>query len=402
MDGNFRKTYIFDMEERTVQQKNLRTLSIVLIFSGALNISLIVAGVFSAVKDRKISYATTSSLFKEMKPESTNSQVVESFSKLGFRELVSYLTNRDLVEEGYTKRDLALAALVANHHFNLGKALGAFPEQKRNFQLANGTTLAVFPGLKEEQYEAIIRFAYQEKWPLTAEGIFRLLSKWPKPRDPTLEQAFSVTTEFHALQTLFQKTEALQSASTLLDLVCEGSWDLLNCFSHEQEQMLDLSVDKRRRLLLSYLAFQSPVAAQLLLVTDFAFALKRLEDPGICALLKLLNQTPEAVRFCRELLSSLRSDTVLQAAATKLSFFTEEPVAVPARQPVDPMPKPVAVEKKPDRFHVVKEGESLWKIARTYKVPLDEIVKLNGLDKDKLYPGMSLKIPQGTGSEPPR
>jgi LysM repeat protein len=54
------------------------------------------------------------------------------------------------------------------------------------------------------------------------------------------------------------------------------------------------------------------------------------------------------------------------------------------------------------RQHVVKEGESLWKIARLYKAKVDEIVKLNELEKDKLYPGMTLQIPHGTGSEPPR
>ena len=411
------------------QQKTLRTLTMALIFSGALNIGLVAAGIFSAFKDRQASYAVTPSFFHELKPESTNSQVMELFSKLGFRELVSYLTNRDLIEEGYAKRDLAVAALVAYHHFNLEKALGAIPEQQRKFQLSEGKTLTIFPGFNEEQYEAMIRFAYQEKWPLTGEGLFHTITHLPKPRDLSLEQAFYITPEFHTLQTLFQKTEAMQPPDVLLSLVVEGSWDLLNRFSREQEQMLDLSVDKRRRLLLSYLALQSPVAAQLLLATDFSFALKRLEDPGILALLKLLNKTPEAERFCLELFRSSRSDTVWSAAAEKLYVFAGEVVPTPldlkvaavrflGSLPASPKPNvapaPQAapaktgtaaapIQKAGERFHLVKDGESLWKIARLYKVPHEEIAKLNGIDKDKLYPGMTLKIPnQGTGSEPPR
>ena len=77
-------------------------------------------------------------------------------------------------------------------------------------------------------------------------------------------------------------------------------------------------------------------------------------------------------------------------------FSPEEPVAAPAPKP---QPTPVAA---PSRFHVVKDGESLWKISRQYKVKVDEIVKLNELEKDSLFPGMTLKLPQGTGSEPPR
>lgn len=396
------------------QQKILRTLTLALIFSGALNIALIAAGIFTAIRDRQVSFAIASSRPNEARLETTNSKIMESFSKLGFRELVSYLTNRDLVEEGYAKRDLALAALVAYHFFNLEKALGTLPEQKRTFQLPSGKMLTIFPGFSEEQYEGVIRFAYQEKWPLTAEGLFHLIAKSAKPRDASLEQAFSITAEFHAIQTLFQKTEAMQPASVLLDLVSEGSWDLLHRFSREQEQMLDLSIEKRRRLLLSYLALHSPYAAQLLLSTDFDFALKRLEDPGILALLKLLNQTPESERFCAALLRSPRSDTIWIGAAEKLYAFAHEAPPAPfdlktaIARFVGPNPAQApqslvkAPEKKAERFHVVKEGESLWKIARIYKVPHGEIAKLNGIEKDRVYPGMTLKIPTQTGSEPPR
>ena len=239
-------------------------------------------------------------------------------SKLSFRELVALLTNRESLEEGYAKRDLALAALVAFRHFNLEKALGTSPTQKRVVTLHSGP-VELFPGLGEEQFEAIIRFAYREKWPLMARGLFELLQKIPSPREESLCQAFVMTSEFCAIQLLFQKTEAPQDTLTLISLATESNWGLISGFAKEQAQLLDLSVEKRRRFLLSCLAQRSKTAAKLLLQTDFDFVVKRLDDPGICDMLSLLaDPFEEAKKFCTVLLTSARSDSVRVAAASKM------------------------------------------------------------------------------------
>lgn len=398
--------------------KRMRVLTLGLILSGALNVALLASFVFYVLKDKETSFSLSLPSKGERTQEATIGSAIQSLAKLSFRELVSYLTNRDLVEEGYTKRDLAVAALVGFHHFNLDKALGTPPAQKRTVALEGDKKIEMFPGLADDQFEAVIRYAYQEKWPLTSKGLFCLLQK-PGICDESLIQAFSLTPEFYSLTALFQKTEAPQNPAVLLKLVSEGNWDLLERFSHEQEQMLDLSLDKRRRLLLSYLSLQSPTAAQLLLQTDFAFALKRLDDRGVLDLLSLLKEKSEASqKYCAELLRSPRSDAVLQAAAQRLYFFTgetasasmdlKEAVAKFAPQPAEvpapePAPAPAAIPQAPAfKTHVVKEGESLWKIARQYKIKVDELVRLNEIEKDKLFPGMTLRIPQGTGSEPPR
>ncbi|MBX7066836.1 MAG: LysM peptidoglycan-binding domain-containing protein [Parachlamydiales bacterium] len=387
--------------------KKFKLLSLALIFSGALNIALIAAFAYSMVE--KTSVATTIMGKKEI--ALTNSQIFNTMSRLSFRELVSYLTNRDLVEQGYTKRDLAIAALVAYHHFNLEKALSAPPAQVRNLIIAKDQTIEMFPGLTEDQFEAIIRFAYQEKWPLTAKGLFTLLQTQKPPRDESLEQAFLLTPEFYALQVLFQKTNAPQEPQMLLNLAAEGSWDLLEKLFHEQAKVLEFSEEKRRNLLLSYLTLHSQAAAQILLHTDSDFSLKRLDDKQILDLLSLLKkQTEEGTKFCLDLLRSPRSDAIWQAAAltlysyagempplpidpqTVLARFAPEPKAAPKPEPaVAAAPKPVSAAAV--RYHVVKEGESLWKISRQYKVKVDDIVKINGLEKDSLYPGMTLKLP---------
>lgn len=387
--------------------KKFRALTLALIFSGALNIGLMAALVFQRLESRDPGISISVPSLSARTQDATNTQLLDKMAKLSFRELVSFLTNKDLVEEGYTKRDLALAALVANHYFNLDKALSGAPIQKRTLS----DKVDVFPSLSDEQFEGIIRYAYEEKWPLTTQGIFNWLQKG-NSADESLVQALVVTPEFHALQVLFQKTEAPQEPAILVQLVREGSWDLLQRFASEQTQMLELSVEKRRRLLLSYLALQSPTAAQLLLKTDFGFALKRLDDRGILDLLRLLqDKTEEAAHFCVELLRSPRSDAVWQSAALRLYSYTEEPAPVPldpkgalahfAPSAVAPVATP-ATPTADVRTHTVKEGESLWKISRQYGVKVDKLVQMNGLEKDKLRPGMVLKLPQGTGSEPPR
>lgn len=384
-------------------------LSMALIFSGALNVGLVAALVYSG--DEKTE--SSSSWTKKEEIVTTNGQVFNSMARLSFRELVSFLTNRDLVEEGYTKRDLALAALVAYHHFNLEKALSSSLGQARKLLISKEKTVDLYPGLAEEQFEAIIRFAYQEKWPLTAKGLFSLLQMQKPPRDESLEQAFLLTPEFYLLQLLFQKTASPQEPTALLNLCVEGSWDFLDHFFKEQSAVPEISEEKRRSLLLQYVTLGSPTAVQLLLRSDFTYAVKRLEDKQILSFLPLLEKpSEEGSRFCIELLRSPRSDAIWQAAAKTLYSYAGEMPALP----IDPETvlarfspsqkskqklEPSKVLPAPSRFHVVQEGESLWKISRQYKVKVDEIVQINGLEKDSLFPGMTLKLPQGTGSEPP-
>lgn len=376
--------------------KKFKVISLALIFSGALNVALVAVFVYWMVEKTE----SAPPLKKEV--VTTNSQIFQSMKGLKFRELVSFLTNRERLEEGYTKRDLAVASLVSYHHFNLEKALSAPPSQVRTLLLGKGETINVFPGLTEEQFEAIIRFAYQEKWPLTPKGLFAHLQK---QRDESLEQAFFLTPEFHAIQVLFQKTGCPQDSRVLLNLILSGTFEVL-------ERFTEFSEEKRRGLLLNYLNHRSAIAAQLLIKTDFQFALKRLDDRQVIDLVGLLKDYSEdGSRFCLELLSSLRSDAVLETAALALYAYAKE---VPSL-PIDPQialsrftlrEKPVAapvVTPSPSRFHVVKEGESLWKISRQYQVKVEEIVAINGLENNSLYPGMTLKLPaQGTGSEPPR
>lgn len=403
--------------------KKFRILTLALIFSGALNIGLIAAFVFSVLRDRQDSLAIAMPGKPDSKhharAESTVQHVLSHMSALSFHELVPYLTNKEGVEQGLAKRDLALACLTSFHFFNLEKALSCLPPQRRIIALSETAQVEVFPGLNEQQFEAIVKFAYEEKWPLTAQGLSAFMKKFPEERDPSLVQAFCVTPEFHALQTLFQKTNAPQDPALLVQLAMEGDWAILARFAREQGEKLDLTVEKRRSLLASYLSQKSPTAALLWLVTDFSFVAKKFEDQQVIDLVQLLNQKiPEAEKLCLELLRSPRSDAVWQSAVLRLYTYSGEPLPSPfdlkaaiarflpsAPGSIGAAPAAAAVPASRSRYleHIVKDGENLWKIAKAYKVRVDEIVRCNDLEKDRLFPGMVLRIPdQGTGSLPPR
>lgn len=398
-----------------------RMVAIALSFSVALNIGLIGSFVLSSFDRSSIPIAASLDSENETMPIA-NRELLSRMMGLSFPELATYLTNKERVEEGYAKRDLALSALVASHHFYLEKALAFVPLQRRLISLGPNQTVALYPGLNEEQYAAIIRFAYQEKWPLAPKGLFHLLKKMPQEKiDPTLTQAFLATSEFFTLRTLFQKAGSPQTDLLLLNLTLEGPWEILESFCREQEAVLDLSLEKRRSLLLSYLTYRSPTAACLLLQTDAPFIKNRFEDAAIETLLGVLpDNAPEAIPFCIELIQTTRSDAVLQIAAEKLYRQHKEEMpqpfnigAVLARFAPPNASKaasyaialaPASVPSTQWREHVVKEGETLWKIARQYRISLNALVESNAMDKPVIFPGMMLRIPevQGTGSEPPR
>lgn len=381
--------------------RKFRILTICLIFSVAINIGALAIGIAYLVQDQNeaLSYPTPVSRMAAAPKETTNQKILFHYGRLSFRELAALLTNTDFVEEGYRKRDLALSALVSKHFFHLEKALGAIPAQKRIFE-AEGTSFSLFPGLTDDQFQAVIRYAYLEKWPLTGQGLFALLQKSKQPGEASLIQAFSLTPEFYALSALFQKS---QPQAELIALACEGTWPMLEGLLLEQSQMLDLSVEKRRRLLLSYLSLQSPSAARLLIQTDFDFALKRLEDKGILDLLLALEKAdaPPLKTFCLELLKSPRSDPIWHKSAELLYRAGGEDLPQPFERSAvlarfglaaaPPLPSPAPA--KPKRHHTVQEGENLWKIARQYKVTVDQIVHLNGLEKETIRPGMILQMP---------
>ncbi len=399
-----------------------------LIISGTLNIGLIATFAYFVLKEKQQTLAIElKPASKETSTPATNSQLLRSYSLLPYQELLLRLENKDLIEEGLTKRDLGLACLVAFHHFNLDKALGGLPLQKRAIPFTNNDgqetiDVPVFPGLADYQFQAILQYAKTEKWPLTSQGLFYELKRSPSPRDLSLLDTFYLSPEYHAVYTLLTKTGINITREQIIDFVCDGEWKTLSDFTQQQRNSLDLSPDRRRLMLLEYLNNHSKLAAKILLDADLDFISKRLDDAQILTILDLYpDKSPTLENFAKELLSSPRTDAVRKHAASILFALAGEPLPEPynhqlAIQRFLPQLATKAIEQAPPaiitptkapvsatppakpkkKLHTVEPGDNLWKIARRYHVSVEEIMRLNHMDTEKLRLGKQLEIPEKT------
>ena len=399
--------------------RRTRWLTQALIISGTLNIGLVATFAYFVLKEKQ------ETLSLELKPASievqqTNFQLLRAYSFLPYQELLLRLENKELLEEGLTKRDLSLACLVAFHHFNLDKALGGLPLQKRTIPFTNSEAqetldMPVFPGLADYQFQAILQYAKTEKWPLTTQGLFYEMKRSSIPCEQSLLDSFYLSPEYHTLFTLLSKTGPAITREQVIDLLCEGEWKTLSDLTQQQRLALDLSVDRRRALLLDYLKSHSKCAAKLLLASDADFVSKRLEDSQILTLLDLYpDKSPALENFAKELIASPRTDAVWKRAATILYALSGEPLPEPYNhtlvlqrflpqthtpeaqilaqaKPALPAASPPKTKKK---MHTVEPGENLWKIARKHQVSIEEIMRINHLETEKLRPGKQLEIPE--------
>ena len=255
----------------------------------------------------------------------TNNEVIASFKGMSLEQLVSKLNNINMVENGYTQRDLALGCLTTFHHFNLSRALLGLapPEQQR---LLSPFGIVVYPGLTEPQFQAIIQYANTERWPYTSEGLFILLQRLEFENEPSLEEAFLLTPEFSAVETLFSRSDVSVDKKELMSILKEGNWKELFAFTEQQRMSQDLSPARRQKFLLDYITHhQSGTASLILLKIDPDFANKKLDDPTVVVMLKAMTiKTPESEKFALNMLQSPRSDVVWKQAAIRLYDFVGE------------------------------------------------------------------------------
>lgn len=404
----------------TNEQKTLNKIFVYLIISGCCNIILLFALLFVVFKE------TPPQPFLMPKPQEmvvtsdkSNGEWIKIYKNLSTNELYSLLSNSEKVDEGYTKRDLALATLVNFHYFDLKRAVQKKVQKRRALTplLRNGKPLEVvlFTGLDDQDFLTIQNFIKTEKWPITTRGLFKQLKK---NEDSSLEDAFYLTPEFSAIEALVSRSKIPLSKKEILNILLEGTYSTIESFYDQQKIVQDLSSSNRQKFLLKYIEQKSSAAALSLLKTDPSFAVKKLDDHHIILLLELLNEkNPLIERFALALLASPRSDEVWKAAANRLyALSSEKPPEKFDHQQILAhfFPKPILMNKplmevplekaKPpapstptfiprDKLYVVQEGDSLWKISRRFKLSVETIIDHNQLKSDFLKPGTVLKIP---------
>lgn len=397
----------------------VRTLIIALFLSGTLNILLLAFTFFFAFWERP------PTPYCELKPKvdvslrtisvsPTNADLLSHYKAFTYEQLVKKLAGTRFVEDGFKERDLALAVLTTFHDFDLERALGNHspPIQKRILSFKEGQEKVIaYPSLSDEQFSTLQAFIKIERWPFKSRGLFLLMKTEQYQDEPTLSDAFAMTSEFMAVESLFKKVDV--SREDLLKIIQEGGWGMLSTFYEKQKSTQDLSDENRQRFLLTYLKMGSKTSARVLLKTDFQFVAKRLSDATILSILRFLESPePLALQFLSAIAASPRGDEVRTLAESRHLEWTGKPWAplasrggsVKPIQQVIPFKTKVAVSrgvvsvpspkvKGKSETYVVQEGDSLWKIGRRFKVPVEKIRAYNGLTSDLLKRGTPLKIP---------
>jgi len=401
-----------------------------LFLSGGLNVILLTFAGYAYLSEKTLAPvieqkpAPKQALETPLAIDQSCNEVIRYFLSLPYGQLIEKLHDPCLVENGYTKRDLALAILATCHHFDLPRALKGLsqPLQKRliSYEIAQNSKpsqIIAYPGLTDHHFRSIILFARTEKWPQTSRGLFLNLRRQSNI-EPSLADAFFLTPEFSAVETLFKRAEINVDKIELLNVIKEGSWPLLFRFAEQQKVAQDLSPAKRQRFLLDYIKMSSKSAAYLLLKTDGPFASKKLDDESVLAILNLIDcKTSEAEKFALDLLTNPRSDQVWKLAASRLYEYAGEPKPekslhhaalirfVPQASLTQPLsPKEISVKENLDpapqkpnaleRTYIVQNGDSLWRISRRFHVEIDAIRLHNNIEGDFLHPGNVLRIPK--------
>lgn len=391
-----------------LQQNKWLTFSLIL--SVALNIGLISTFVYQAL-------AASAPVLEYKGPDHTWSQssitnagTIRYLAKLSKPELADQLLDKTPVEDGFFRRDLVLGVLVSIKRFDLKRCIGTLPEEHRDIRIAiesKDIALRIYPSLSDEQFKQVSAFAQKETYWQNTEGLFESLAATYPQVEPSLKDAFVLTEEFIAVRSLLNAAQPGQASSpltneTILNLLTEGTWPLLSAFSESQQLAADNSVDKRRELLVQYLGASSKTAATLLLA-DADYSLHKLDDTGCLKVLNLADsKTPAYRQYARDLLLSVRSNTLWKAAASKLyelegakepEKFDRQEALKRFRLNVETKPTVKSTPAGKQVVHTVKEGDSLWKIANRYKANIDSIRKQNKLKNDTLVVGKQLVIP---------
>lgn len=318
---------------------HVRTLTKALYLSGVLNIALGSLFFYWVISERpptpyfELRPARDEEQQKPLAVDRSAAEVITYFKTLPMEQLIARLSNTNLIENGFSQRDLALACLVTFHYFDLSRALIGHTQPSQHRAIAYGVRkdgkpakVIAYPELSEEQFQAIIQFATLEKWPLTARGLFFALKNPSYQQNTDLRDAFFLTPEFLSVEILFNRSEVQIEKGQLLSILMEGNWSMLSTFVEQQKQTQDLSAARRQLFLLQFIEKGSKAAAYAMLKTDGPFAIRKIDDAHVKAMLSLLTEkTYESERFALALLISPRGDAVWKQAAERLYDYAGEP-----------------------------------------------------------------------------
>ncbi len=342
--------------------KKIKTLSSIIILSIGLNIGLISTLIYKMLKQEN----TNNYINKKEDDVSldilSNNDYLLYLSTLNYKDLLLLLSNKSQVEYGYLTRDLALSCLTAFHFFNLEKALPNISIQQRYVLLEKyNNKIILFPGLCDYHFDAIINFIKYETWPFTIQGLFNLLKT---NTTPSLEQSFITTNEFQVIRNLLNI-----DTENILHILHEISWETFSNGLNEKDV---------KTFLLNCIDDNSKQAAIILLKEHQDYIIKKASNKHVKKILSLTKDCEEIKKLCEEITQTPREDIILNITNEKINEITN-------------------INK--EITHIVKDGESLWKIAKLYKISINDLIKKNNLKTQCIKPKDKLIIPSKSTSK---
>ncbi len=383
-------------------------------------------------------------------------QALLELQEASYVTLVDLLQDGSSVGDGYSKKDIALSQLVTTHHFDIKRALGRLPLQQRELATASGSYV-LYPALSQEEVSQVITFAKNEKWPFTPQGLhIKLQQTLAKGLDSNLLAALLQTQEYHTAKTLLTR-DGLLNEEVATHVLVHAEWPQLQQFlecTHGEKEAISAA---RKKLLTQMLASRPEVAAPALIVCDLPCAVQTFDDRTAIVMLEYLKKKPSLLKpFAVGLLTRPRSDPVWQAAkealcqmaklspesydrkkllayfapqqrliATKPEEKKSELSKAPTKQSVSSGKKPIIAQNKPvaalcnasnqnqpkalpktaqkasqDVAYTIQKGDSLWSIAKKFRISIESLKKHNKLQSDALKPGTSLLIPPAAAQKP--
>lgn len=388
------------MEKESIWSRRVRALTHGLIISASLNAAFLATFIYFSLRQtptfHSANYATRGSSKPMLSP--STAEVIWEYFNYSYERLLGELKDKTPIENGYSRRDLALSCLVSFHHFDIERALIGHRAQRReiNFVHSEGgesLEIPLFPGLSDTDYRSILTFVKNHAWPLTSEGLFLEVKGGNSSK--SLYEAFVLSSPFQVISTLLGRGEDPLPEVNIVQMISSAPWEMISDFLDDPTNLIDFNKSKKLSLLKSFALGGSSEATKLLLVEDPDFVRVKLCDEDLLRLLPLFPASPRAVEILKALLYSLRPDQVRRTAAERLYDLHGE-------SPPDPYVHEVAVNRfitprvqtLASRKHVVKPGESLWVIARKYQVEVHAIESANHLSSNQvLSVGKELTIP---------
>ncbi|WP_348663692.1 LysM peptidoglycan-binding domain-containing protein [Chlamydia vaughanii] len=233
----------------------------------------------------------------------------------------------------------------------------------------------LLPNLADNEYGLVRKYLSLERYPFTSRGLFIAISKNLERGvvDEDCLYHFCHTAEFLYLRTLLcGADEQVSTVASLARMVIRNGEQVFFSLCNESNRATAISDEQRQKILSTYLDLGEPLAALLLLVHDEDWVVHEFTDAALQTFVDLL---PKESPYSQNFISRLES-------TPRVVHNTHKEVT-----------SDLGDKEANFEDYIIKDGDSLWLIARRYGLTIEEIMRVNHMNHHRLLPGKRLKLP---------